>query len=90
MPKAGIPTAEAILEPSPMAQLRRRVLGHYGILIGGSVLLAIILMAIFAPLLTLTPNSAVCSSGGAVVLLLFIAVCGARKRRTRIIDCRNQ
>tara|TARA_B100000427_G_C15432694_1_gene561593 strand:- start:39 stop:947 length:909 start_codon:yes stop_codon:yes gene_type:complete len=52
MPKAGIPTAEAILEPSPMAQLRRRVLGHYGILIGGSVLLAIILMAIFAPLLT--------------------------------------
>mgnify|MGYP002878880989 FL=1 len=52
MPKAGIPTAEAILEPSPMVQLRRRVFGHYGIMIGGAVLLAIILMAIFAPMLT--------------------------------------
>ena len=50
--KAGIPTAGEILEPSPMAKMRRRALGHYGILIGGAVLLAIILVALFAPYLT--------------------------------------
>ncbi|PIW28028.1 MAG: peptide ABC transporter permease [Rhodospirillales bacterium CG15_BIG_FIL_POST_REV_8_21_14_020_66_15] len=46
------PAAAAILEPSPMAQLRRRVFGHYGILIGGAVLGIIFLVAIFAPYLT--------------------------------------
>ena len=50
--RAGIPTAEEILEPSPFAKLRRRVFGHYGILIGGTVLGLIILVAIFAPYLT--------------------------------------
>ncbi len=48
---AGLPTAEEIMEPSPMAQMRKRVFGHYGIIIGGSTLLLIVLVAIFAPLL---------------------------------------
>lgn len=47
-----IPTAAEILEPSPMAQMRRRIFGHYGIVIGGSVLLLIFLVAMFAPWLT--------------------------------------
>ena len=45
-------TAEEILEPSPFAQIRKRVFGHYGILIGGVILLVIFGMAIFAPYLT--------------------------------------
>ncbi len=48
----GMKTAEQILEPSPMAQLRRRMLGHYGIIIGGAVLMTIFAMALFAPWLT--------------------------------------
>lgn len=48
----NIPEAEHILEPSPATQLRRRVFGHYGIVIGGSVLILIILIALFAPWLT--------------------------------------
>lgn len=43
---------DKVLEPSPMAQLRRRVFGHYGIIIGGVVLFAILLVAAFAPYLT--------------------------------------
>ena len=45
-------SAAEILEPSPMAQMRRRVFGHYGIIIGGAVLAIIFAIAIFAPLLT--------------------------------------
>lgn len=37
------------LEPSPAALLRRRVFGHAGLLIGSSVLIAIIAMALLAP-----------------------------------------
>lgn len=37
------------LEPSPAALLRRRVFGHAGLLIGSSVLVAIIAMALLAP-----------------------------------------
>jgi len=46
-----LPSATEILEPSPGAILRRRVFGDWGVMIGGGVLLAIILMAIFAPLI---------------------------------------
>lgn len=46
-----LPSAEAILEPSPVALLRRRVFGHAGFTIGGGVLLFILLMALFAPVL---------------------------------------
>ena len=38
-----------ILEPSPAALLRRRIFGHTGLLIGCTVLAAIILIALFAP-----------------------------------------
>jgi peptide/nickel transport system permease protein len=48
----AIPPSDKILEPSPFAQLRRRIFGHYGIMIGGAVLLAIFLVAAFAPYLT--------------------------------------
>jgi peptide/nickel transport system permease protein len=50
--KAGTPTAEEILAPSPGAMLRRRILGHFGLLIGGAVLLVIVLMALFASLIS--------------------------------------
>jgi ABC-type dipeptide/oligopeptide/nickel transport system permease subunit len=46
-----LPSATEILEPSPGAILRRRIFGDWGVMIGGGVLLAIILMAIFAPLI---------------------------------------
>ena len=36
-------------EPSPGALLRRRIFGHAGLLIGSTVLIAIIAMAVFAP-----------------------------------------
>jgi peptide/nickel transport system permease protein len=42
---------ESVLEPSPGALLRRRIFGHYGFMFGAIVLIAIILMALFAPLL---------------------------------------
>lgn len=45
---AGIPTAEEILEPTPGSMLRRRVFGHAGLVIGSIVLLTIVLMALFA------------------------------------------
>lgn len=47
----SLPGPESILEPSPMALLRRRILGHMGILVGGGILLLIILMALAAPFL---------------------------------------
>ncbi len=46
--RAGIQTAEEILAPSPGAMMRRRVFGHFGLMFGAFVLLAIIAMAIFA------------------------------------------
>jgi peptide/nickel transport system permease protein len=51
LPPAGTPTAAEILAPSPGALLRRRIFRHWGLLIGGSILLAIVLMALLAPLL---------------------------------------
>lgn len=47
--RAGMPTTAEILAPSPGAQLRRRMLGHFGLLLGGAILLAIVLMALLAP-----------------------------------------
>jgi len=40
-------------EVTPLALLRRRVVGHTGLLIGGGVLLVILLMALLAPLIGL-------------------------------------
>jgi peptide/nickel transport system permease protein len=47
--RAGIPTAAEILAPTPSALLRRRIFSHWGLLIGGSILGVIILMALLAP-----------------------------------------
>lgn len=46
-----VPTLEQIYEPSPGAQLRRRIFGHAGFTIGASVLVVIILAALLAPVL---------------------------------------
>jgi peptide/nickel transport system permease protein len=47
---AAIP-AEAILAPSAGTIVRRRVFGHAGLMIGATVLIAIVLMALLAPIL---------------------------------------
>lgn len=47
----NLPSAETVVEPSPWALMRRRAFGHMGLLLGGGTLVAIILMAFFAPLL---------------------------------------
>lgn len=53
---AQVETVQSIepeaLELSPSAMMRKRILGHAGFMIGGGVLLAIFLMAIFAPLIS--------------------------------------
>jgi len=46
---ASVPAAEEILAPSPTQIMRRKLLGHAGITIGGGVLLVMIFMALFAP-----------------------------------------
>jgi peptide/nickel transport system permease protein len=45
------PAAEEIRAPSPAALLRRRIFGHYGLVFGITVLVLIVLIALFAPLL---------------------------------------
>ena len=47
-----IPSAEQVLQPSPSAILRKRIFGHSGFMIGVIVLAVIVLIAIFAPLLS--------------------------------------
>ena len=49
MEKAATIVSLPVREPSPGALLRRRVFGHAGLLIGCTVLAAIILIALFAP-----------------------------------------
>jgi peptide/nickel transport system permease protein len=44
-----LPTAEEILEPTPGAKLRRRMLRHVGVTLGGGVFLAIVVIALAAP-----------------------------------------
>jgi peptide/nickel transport system permease protein len=46
--RAGVQTAEEILAPSPGTMMRRRIFGHYGLMIGAFILLVIIFMALFA------------------------------------------
>ncbi|WP_420391752.1 ABC transporter permease [Acuticoccus sp.] len=46
------PREAALVEPSPGAQLRRRVFGHAGLVIGGAVLAVIVVAAILAPVLS--------------------------------------
>ena len=51
-PRAGMLSAEEILAPSPGALLRRRVLHHWGLMLGGAILAIIVLMALLAPLIS--------------------------------------
>lgn len=46
-----LPAAVLTIDPTTGQMLRRRVLGHAGLLIGGGLLLLIILLAVFAPLI---------------------------------------
>ncbi len=50
--RAAIPTAEEILEPSPGALLRRRIIGNTGLIIGSAVLLTIVFVAVFADVIS--------------------------------------
>lgn len=52
LPRAGVPTAEEIMVPSPGAMLRRRVFGHAGLIIGSLVLASIVFMALFADVIS--------------------------------------
>jgi peptide/nickel transport system permease protein len=51
LPRAGVATPAELLAPSPGALLRRRILRHWGLLFGGGILIAIVLMALLAPLI---------------------------------------
>ena len=51
-PTAAIGVALELEAPSPRAVMRQRALTHVGFLTGGSIVLGIVLVAIFAPLLT--------------------------------------
>lgn len=48
---AKLPAADEIVGPTPGQQLRRRIFGHRGVMIGGAILGLIILMAVLAPLI---------------------------------------
>ncbi|MEL6374737.1 MAG: ABC transporter permease [Pseudomonadota bacterium] len=49
--QAGVPQPGA-LDATPGQKLRRRIFGHAGVVIGGTVLFIIVMMAIFAPLIS--------------------------------------
>ncbi len=46
--RAGIPTAAEILAPTPGVLMRRRVFGHFGLMLGGCILLSVVAMALLA------------------------------------------
>ncbi len=46
--RAGTPDATEILAPSPGALMRRRIFGHYGLMIGMTILAVIVAMALLA------------------------------------------
>ena len=46
------PPLVEILAPSPLARMRRRVFGHYGLMLGGFALLAIVLAALLAGMIS--------------------------------------
>ena len=47
----ALPSTEEIVGPTPGQQLRKRIFGHRGIVIGGTIMGIIVLMAILAPLI---------------------------------------
>jgi peptide/nickel transport system permease protein len=50
--RAGIPSAEEIIEPSPGSLLRKRIFGNTGLIIGAVVLLVIVFVAVFASVIS--------------------------------------
>ncbi|MFK7965491.1 MAG: ABC transporter permease [Burkholderiaceae bacterium] len=48
---SALPSTEEIVGPTPGQQLRKRIFGHRGIVIGGTIMGIIVLMAILAPLI---------------------------------------
>jgi len=46
-----LPSPKAVLEPSPLALLRGRAFGHIGLVLGGTILVVVCLMAVLAPVL---------------------------------------
>jgi peptide/nickel transport system permease protein len=52
IPRTGMIGAAEILAPTPGALLRRRIFRHWGLIIGGVILTAIVLMALLAPLVS--------------------------------------
>ena len=48
----SLPSVQEILEPTPGAILRKRMLGDWGVMVGGGLILFIFFVAIAAPLLT--------------------------------------
>ncbi len=51
VPGGGIPSVESVLQPSSGTMLAKRVLGHHSFMFAAIVLTALILIALFAPLL---------------------------------------
>jgi len=51
MKQPSHPDVEEILAPTPAQMLRRRIFGHRALMIGGTVLVIIILVALFAPVI---------------------------------------
>ena len=51
MKQPTLPTAEEILAPTPGQMLRRRIFGHGALVIGGTVLFLVVLVALFAPVI---------------------------------------
>ena len=49
---AGIPSAQEIVNPTPGALLRRRIFGHAGLIIGGTILTTMLLIAVFADVIS--------------------------------------
>lgn len=47
--KSTDPAAEKALQPSPAAQVRKRIFGHSGLVFGGFVLFTIVVLALLAP-----------------------------------------
>ena len=47
----GARTMDEVLEPSPLSKLRKRIFGNYSFLIGTAIILAILAIALLAPLI---------------------------------------
>lgn len=51
VPRAGMPSPQEILAPSPGTLMRRRIFRHWGLMGGSTILLVMVAMALLAPLI---------------------------------------